>query len=95
MNANSCAWIAFISMAFSAQEFDFPSALKWQIGEQMTFSSDIGAWSFILTEDYLFCELSMNEGQAVFNCDLSSPSGEQILRSIDLLINLAKVYVKK
>jgi hypothetical protein len=95
MNANACAWIAFVSMAFSAQGIDFPSALKLEFGTPIIFSSHIGAWSFTITQDCLFCELCMNEGEAIFDCDLSNPTGEQVLRSIDLLINLAKVYVKR
>jgi hypothetical protein len=90
---NSCYdWIAFISMAFSAQGISFPAAPKIELGEPLIILSSIGAWNFSVTPDCLMCELSMNEGQAIFTCDLSSPDGAQILRSIDTLIVLAKNY---
>jgi hypothetical protein len=91
---NSCyCWVAFISMAFSAQGLAFPAAPKVELGEELIIPSSIGVWSFNITPDFLLCELSMGEGQAIFNCDLSSPTGEQVLRSIDTLIVLAKNYV--
>jgi hypothetical protein len=85
-------WIAFVSMAFSAQGIEFPAAPKIELGELLIIPSSIGTWSFNITPDFLLCELSMGEGQAIFQCDLSSPTGAQVLRSIDTLIVLAKNY---
>jgi hypothetical protein len=85
-------WIAFVSMAFSAQNVDFPPCPKIELEDPLIVPSSIGVWSFNITPDFLLCELSMGEGQAIFNCDLSNPTGAQILRSIDTLIVLAKNY---
>lgn len=85
-------WIAFVSMAFSAQGIPFPAVPRIELGDPFVVVSSIGVWSFNVTPDFLLCELIMGEGQAIFNCDLSSPSGAQILRSIDILIVLAKNY---
>jgi hypothetical protein len=79
-------------MAFSAQGINFPTAPKIELGEPLIILSSIGTWSFNITPDFLLCELSMGEGQAIFNCDLSNPTGSQVLRSIDTLIVLAKNY---
>jgi hypothetical protein len=85
-------WIAFVSMAFSAQGIPFPTVPKIELGDPFIISSSVGVWSFNVTPDFLLCELSMNEGEAIFNCDLSNPTGAQVLRSIDTLIVLAKNY---
>ncbi len=90
--ANCYSWIAFVSMAFSAEGIDFPGCLKVELGDPMVVINELGVWSITIAPDFLFCELSMGEGQAIFNCDLSNPTGEQVLRSIDLLINLARNY---
>jgi hypothetical protein len=86
-------WIAFVCMAFSAQDLSYPLVPKVELGEPLIIPSSIGVWSITIAPDFLFCELSMGEGAAIFNCDLSNPTGEQVLRSIDTLIVLAKNYV--
>lgn len=90
---NSCYdWITFISMAFSAQGLAFPTFPKVEIGDPLIFFSSIGQWSITIAPDFLFCELSLIGGKAIFNADLSDPTGAEILRTFDLLINFAKLY---
>ena len=93
MSQTNCySWIAFVSMAFSAEGIEFPHYFKIELGDPIIVPTSVGVWSITIAPDFLFCELSMCEGQAIFNCDLSNPTGEQVLKSIDLLINLARNY---
>jgi hypothetical protein len=85
-------WISFISMAFSAQGLSFPSSPKVEIGEPLMLHSPVGVWGITIAPDFLFCELSLNEGKAIFNVDLTDPTGAEILKTFDLLINFAKLY---
>ncbi len=90
---NSCYdWIAFVSMAFSAQGLAFPAMPRFEIGDPLIIESAVGMWAITIAPNLLLCELSLHEGRAIFNIDLSDPTGAEILRSIDLLINLAKLY---
>ncbi len=91
---NSCCyeWLAFVSMAFSAAGIEFPAVPRIELGEALIVETSIGTWIFTIAPDLLFCELSVNEGGAIFTCDLSNPTNPEVLRSIDLLINLAKLY---
>jgi hypothetical protein len=90
---NSCYdWIAFISMAFSAQGLSFPRCPKFEIGEPLILHSTFGVWSITIAPDMLFCELSLSEGKAILNIDLAEPTGAEILKTFDLLINFGKLY---
>ena len=93
---NNCYdWIALTGMAFSAAGVGFPTVPRVELGEPIEFVNSIGAWSLTITPDLLLCELTIGEEdtKALFTVDLVSPTSDQVLRTIDYLLNLGKVYV--
>jgi hypothetical protein len=95
MQSSCYDWIALAGMAFSAQGVSFPTVPRAELGEPIEFINSIGAWNLTITADILLCELVVGgeETKAMFTVDLVDPTSEQVLRSIDYLINLGKVYV--
>lgn len=96
MQSSCYDWIALAGMAFSAQGVSFPTVPRVELGEPIEFVNSIGAWNLTITPEVLLCELIIggeHETKALFTVDLVCPSSEQVLRSIDYLINLGKVYV--
>jgi hypothetical protein len=97
MESKCYDWIAFVSMAFSAQDLGFPPAPQVELGEPVEFVNAVGAWSLTICPDFLLCELIVGEDEttAMFTVDLVKPTAAQVLRTMDYLINLARIYVPK
>lgn len=95
MQGSCYDWIALAGMAFSAAGVTFPAAPRVELGETIAFENSLGLWSLTISPDMLLCELAVGEADdthAIFTIDLQQPTPEQVLRSIDYLINLGKVY---
>ena len=94
MKSNCYEWIALTGMAFSAAAVAFPTVPQVELGEPIEFVNSLGSWSLTISPDLLLCELIIgaDDTEALFTIDLVSPTSEQVLRTIDYLINLGKVY---
>jgi hypothetical protein len=95
MKSSCYDWLALAGMAFSAEGVRFPTVPRMELGEPIEFANSLGDWSLTITPDLLLCELTIggDETTARFTVDLIEPTSEQVLRTIDYLINLGKVYV--
>jgi hypothetical protein len=96
-NCSCYDWIAYVGTAFSAQDLGFPAAPRFELGESIDFVNAVGAWSLTICPDVLMCELIVgkDESTAMFTIDLAKPTPQQVLRTMDYLINLARIYVPK